>query len=280
MLDTTWLTVFSFPQTQVQWVSLACDLVLVYICTYYALVWVKKTHYAPLIRGLFLVASVYGVTRIFHLNTFNWMLDKLANALILIVIIIFQPELRRFLERMGSGLWLSPLFSTPQEAKNTTVINQILKAVHILSKEKIGALIAIEVSTNLEDYIASGIPVNSTINAELVTALFWPKSPTHDGAVIIRESRIEAAGCLLPLTDTPISDRRLGTRHRAAIGLSQLTDALVIVVSEETGIISLAENGNLMRYLTREALETRLFNLYREDTDGAAPEGIFKFFRS
>ena len=119
--------------------------------------------------------------------------------------------------------------------------------------------------------------MRASISSELIASLFWPKAPTHDGAVIIRENKIEAAGCLLPLTDTPISDQRLGTRHRAAVGLSKLTDALVIVVSEESGIISLAEHGNLTRFLNREALETRLFDLYREDSGKETHRGFFKW---
>ena len=208
---------------------------------------------------------IYGISQFLHLTTLNWILAKLATVLILITIIIFQPELRRFLERVGSGsLFHSVLNTQSKDGYNTTLIKQLLKAVELLSREKIGALIVIEVGTSLSEYIQSGIPVNGTISGDLLSTLFWPKSPTHDGAVIIRGDHIEAAGCLLPLTDTLLTDRRLGTRHRAAIGVSQLTDALVIVVSEESGVISLAEGGNLTRYLTREALETRLFNMYRE----------------
>jgi diadenylate cyclase len=246
---------------------------------YRLLIWVRTTHSGPLLRGLFVIVVIFGISSILHLSTLNWILEKIATALLLIAIIIFQPELRRFLERVGNGLLFSPLIAAPKETKSTTVIKHLLKAIDTLSKDKIGALIVIEVSTNLNEYIESGIPIHSKINAELLTTLFWPKTPTHDGAVIIRENKIEAASCMLPLTDSPVTDRRLGTRHRAAIGLSQLTDALVIVVSEESGTISLAENGNLTRFLNREALETRLFNLYREDTEKPKiSTGFFKFF--
>ncbi len=224
--------------------------------------------------------GIYFVSRLFGFLTLNWLLEKLATALILIAIIIFQPELRRFLEKIGSGKLFSPLVEGQREAKSTTVIKHLLKTVEMLSKEKIGALIVSEVGTNLSEYIESGIPIRSHISAELLCTLFWPKSPTHDGAVIIRENKIEAAGCLLPLTDTPLTDGRLGTRHRAAIGLSKLTDAVIIVVSEESGIVSIAENGNLNRFLNKEALETRLFNLYKEETEAGADQNLFKFFRN
>lgn len=261
------------------WALGLIDIILVYYMTYRVLLWMRSTHSIPLIKGLGVVFVAYSVSRFLGFGTLNWLLEKLATALILIVIIIFQPELRRFLEQIGTGRLFSP-FLIQANAQSTAVIKQLLKAVDVLSKEKIGALIVIEVGTNLTEYIESGIKIRSVISSELLSSLFWPKTPTHDGAVIIRENKIEAAGCLLPLTDIQISDQRLGTRHRSAVGLSKLTDALVIVVSEESGIISIAEHGNLTRFLNREALETRLFNLYREETGKEPQRGIFKWIRS
>ena len=127
-------------------------------------------------------------------------------------------------------------------------------------------MIVIEQKSPLDEYTESGIKVNANLTSELMCSLFWPGSPTHDGAIIIRGNEILTAGCLLPLTNSKVSDKRLGTRHMSAIGISEETDALVIVVSEETGTISIAEEGNLTRFLNREALETRLFNLYKEST--------------
>ena len=256
------------------WWALGLDFISVFCLVYWFLVWTKHSHSGALIRGLLIIGSLYGVSSILQLKTLNWLLGHLASALILIVIIIFQPELRRLLERIGSGSLFSKITPDSRDAKHTTIIKHILRSVEALSRDKIGALIVIEVGTNLDEYIESGIPLHSSISTELLTTLFWPKTPTHDGAVIIRDNKIEASGCLLPLTDTPVSDRRLGTRHRAAIGLSKLTDAIVIVVSEETGTISLAENGNLTRYLNREALETRLFNLYQEDSASAPTQPL------
>ena len=144
------------------------------------------------------------------------------------------------------------------------LIKQLLNTVDLLSSQKIGALIVLENHQSLDDYIDSGIYISGQLSSELLSTLFWQGSPTHDGATIIQKDRIVAAGCLLPLSETKGLDRRLGTRHMAAVGLSEQTDAVIIIISEETGTISLAEYGNLTRYLNREALETRLFNLYKE----------------
>lgn len=243
------------------------DVFLVFLLIYTLLLWIKNTQAFSLVKGLLMVLIVYFLSYQMGLETLNWVLGKFTTVLIFLIIIVFQPELRRFLDRLGTGQLFNPML-LQGEGQSTSAIKQILKAVDFLSKQKVGALIAIELSS-LSEYIESGVRIQATLSFELLSTLFWKNSPTHDGAVIIRENRIEAAGCLLPLTDTPMRDHRLGTRHRAAIGLSELTDALVIVVSEETGIVSLAENGNLTRYLTKEALETRLFNLYKEEKMGS-----------
>ena len=141
------------------------------------------------------------------------------------------------------------------------LIKRILQSVEFLSKNSIGALIVLEQKSLLDEYTESGISIHANLTSELICSLFWPGSPTHDGAIIIRGNEILTAGCLLPLTNSKVSDKRLGTRHMSAIGISEVTDALVIVVSEETGTISVAEN--LTRFLNREALETRLFNLFK-----------------
>ncbi|MFA5880046.1 MAG: diadenylate cyclase CdaA [Candidatus Margulisiibacteriota bacterium] len=241
------------------------DIFLVYILVYYFLVFIKATKSFNLIRGMFLIFVLYILSYYLHFKTVNWLLGKFSTVAILLLLIIFQPELRRILERIGRGRLFSPLLTDEMQA--AVIIKHILRAIDYFSKEKIGALIAIEISTNLSEYMESGVPLNGKITTELLINLFWPHTPTHDGAIIIREDKIIAARCLLPLTDAKIVDRRLGTRHRAAIGLSEETDALVIIVSEETGVISLAENGNLTRFLTKEALETRLFNIYNESTN-------------
>jgi diadenylate cyclase len=248
--------------TAIPWLKII-DIIIVYLIIYQFLSWIKNSQAFNLLKGFFVLFILYIISKTMHLSTLVWLLDKFTTIIIFLVVIIFQPEIRRLLEKLGRGsLFSSPFLSS--EGKNTIIIKNILKAIDHLSKNKIGALIVIEKSTYLTEYIESGIKINADISAELLINLFFPKSPTHDGAVIIREDKIYSASSLLPLTDSKIQDYRLGTRHRAALGLSELSDALIIVVSEETGIISIAENATLTRYLTKEGLESRLFNLYSE----------------
>ncbi|MEK7298923.1 MAG: diadenylate cyclase CdaA [Candidatus Margulisiibacteriota bacterium] len=260
---------------QIHW-NTWIDLAVVYLVMYYFLIWIKDTPSFNVIRGLFLVLCIYVFSWFFHLTTLHWLLERFANILILIVIIIFQPEFRRALEKIGRGrVMRQSLFLS--DGQGAGVIKHILRAAETLSKQKIGALMVIERGDSLAEYSESGIMINAHLSSELLISLFWPLSPTHDGAVIIRENQIVSAECLLPLTDSKLHDRRLGTRHRAALGLSEETDALIIVISEETGVISLAENGTLTRYLNREALETRLFDVYSE---GASPDHQKPFWQA
>lgn len=240
------------------------DLVLVYVFTYSFLLWVRNTHVYNLAKGMIVIVAFYIVSNLMGLTTINWILEKLFAVLVLLILIIFQPELRRFLDRLGTGQMFTTLF-VRADGKTAVIIRRLLMAVEHMAKSKTGALIVIEVGSNLSQYIESGIQINADISTELLVCLFNSTAPTHDGAVIIQENKIAAAGCLLPLTDKHLSDKRMGTRHRSAVALSDRTDAVIIVVSEEDGIISLAERGTITRYLTRQALETRLFNLYREE---------------
>ncbi len=241
------------------------DLVLVYMIVYYILLWAKMTHAFNLIRGILVLLLFYYLSWYFGLTTLHWVLERFAAVLILVVIIVLQPEMRRMLGRIGrrSDLFMS---LTPSKGhRNPTVIKHILTAVDTLSKHRVGALIVLEMNRDLSDYVDSGIKIHGDISSDLLINLFWPGAPMHDGAVIIRDDKVLAAGCLLPLTENPLPDRRLATRHRAALGMAELSDAVVLVVSEETGYISIAEGGNLTRFLNREALEARLFDLYREE---------------
>ena len=202
---------------------------------------------------------------------FAWFIERFFVVFIVFIMIIFQNEIRRASEKIRRG----KLFFSSQTtgAKQPLLIKRILQSVEFLSKNSIGALIVLEQNSPLDEYTESGISIHANLTSELICSLFWPGSPTHDGAIIVRGNEILTAGCLLPLTHSRVSDKRLGTRHMSAIGISEVTDALVIVVSEETGTISVAEEGNLTRFLNREALETRLFNLYKETTKWASLSG-------
>lgn len=205
--------------------------------------------------------------------------STLIEFTIIILVILFQPEIRKRIEKIRrSRKWIST--TNKATFKSPSTIKNILTAVENLSKNKIGALIVFEFQESLDRYIESGIPIRAKITAELMLSLFSPGTPTHDGAIVIRDNQIAAAGCLLPLTESKVLDKRLGTRHRSAIGLSEITDAIIIIISEETGAISLAEDGKINRFLNREAIETRLFSIYSEKPDsGQAPKERFGLFK-
>lgn len=244
-----------------RWIDLI-DIVIVAILFYYILLWLQGTRAIPLIRGLILILLVYLAGRILGLYTINWLFDKFVAVIAVMLVVLFQPELRRTLERFGRGRLLGTLGFAPAPHGSFYVRN-VVRAVEQLSESKTGALIVLEKMTGLTEYLESGVRLDAMLSAELLLSIFNPKSPLHDGAVVIQGDRILSASCLLPLSESRLLDKRLGTRHRAAVGISELADALVIVVSEKTGIISLAENGFLTRYLTRDQLEEKLFSLYK-----------------
>lgn len=241
----------------------ALDFCIVYFLLYRSLIWLQNTRAFNLIKGLIFLSTLFFISTFLKFSTLNWILGHLTTVFLVMIIIIFQPELRRFLERVGASNSLFSPFLLQDENQDTLLIKNMLTAIEKLSNEKIGALIVIEASTNLESYCQSGIPINGDLNDELIHTLFFPATPTHDGALIIRKDKIVAAGCMLPLTQAPLQDRRLGMRHRAALGLSDVSDAVIIVVSEEEGVISLVENGNIHRFMSKESLSSRLFNLYQ-----------------
>jgi diadenylate cyclase len=250
----------SFP-FELRWIDLL-DIAIVSALTYYVLLWLQGTRAVPLIRGLILLLLIFLMGRILGLYTINWFFDKFIALIAVMLVVLFQPELRRTLERFGRGRLLGTLGFTPTPYGSFYVRN-IVKAVEQMAEAKVGALVVLERMTGLTEYLESGIRLDAMLSTEILLAIFDPKSPLHDGAVIIQGDRILAARCLLPLSESRLLDKRLGTRHRAAVGISELSDALVIVVSEKTGIISLAENGYLSRYLTKDQLEEKLFSLYK-----------------
>lgn len=245
-----------------RWILDFIDILVVAVLFYYALLWLRGTRAVNLIRGIILLVIIYVGARFLGLYTINWLFEKFATAVILVLIIVFQPELRRTLDRLGRGRYLARLGFAP--APGSWFIRNLVRAVEQLSEDKMGAIIVIEKNTGLAEYVESGTRLDATLSSELLVSIFQHKSLLHDGAVIIQGDRVLAAGCLLPLSESRLLDKRLGTRHRAAAGLSELTDAVALVISEQTGTISIAENGYLTRFITREMLEEKLFALYRE----------------
>jgi len=239
------------------------DILLVAGIIYGVLVMVQGTQAVQLLRGVILLAmavSLFG--SIADLTAINWLLRSTGQALLVVVAIVLQPELRRALDRLGRAGGIT-LWTSGREIQIDRVIAEIASACRRLSERRHGALIVIERDTGLQDHIDTGVLVDSAVAGPLLQTVFYPNTALHDGAVIIRGDRIVAASCVLPLAETIVSDSHLGTRHRAAVGITEQTDAIAVVVSEETGIISMARNGRIVRHLDERRLTTLLQALLR-----------------
>jgi len=235
------------------------DIFLVWFLIYKIFNIIRGTKAVQLLKGIFVIVVVRSLSSLLGLNTLGWLMEQVMTWGVLAILIIFQPELRRALEQLGRG----SLFSRnniPEEDEQEHLVEEIVKASAYMAKRRIGALISIEKGTGLSDYIETGIPLGSHITSELLINIFIPNTPLHDGAVILQDNRVAAAACYLPLSESPFISKELGTRHRAAIGISEVTDCLTIVVSEETGSISLTKNGELYRNLDQDAFKEMLIN--------------------
>lgn len=234
--------------------------ILVVASIIYWLLWVAQgTRATQLIRGIVtLLAVVFLVGTTFQLTTLNWMLSQTWPVLLISLPVIFQPEIRRALEQLGqTSSWLPQL--RPRAADVTSqVVDELVKAATQLARHRYGALIVLERETGLQDYVERGVPIDGLLTRQLLINLFYPNSPLHDGAAVVRDGRIVAASVVLPLSDNTAQTSQLGTRHRAALGISEQSDAIVVVVSEETGQIAVAENGRLIRNLDAERLDAEL----------------------
>lgn len=225
------------------------DIAIVAYVSYKAIMLIKGTRAVQLIKGLVVLAISTKVSEWLGLYTINWLLRNTMTVGVIALLVVFQPELRRALEQLGRGrLFVTPFFSFSEEEVNK-MINEMARAVQVLASNKIGALIVIERETGLNDVIETGLEIGGKLTTELLLNIFIPNTPLHDGAVLIRNDKIMAAGCFLPLTENPNLSKELGTRHRAALGITEQSDAVSIIVSEETGVISVAVEGKLTRYL-------------------------------
>ena len=233
------------------------DVLFVWFVIYKLITLIKGTKAVQLLKGIFVIIIARMLTEFFGLNTLSWMMDEVLTWGFIGIIIIFQPEIRRALEQLGRGKIFARTNLQEAEEQNR-LIEAMTKSVSYMAKRRIGALISIERETGLNDYIETGIPLNSVITSELLINIFIPNTPLHDGAVIVNKNKIAAAACYLPLSESPFISKELGTRHRAALGISEVTDAITIIVSEETGAVSLTSNGDLHRNLSIEEFETRL----------------------
>lgn len=241
------------------------DILATSVLIYYFLVLIRGTRSVQILTGVIVLLGVLGVANLFHLLLLSSILNLIVISALVSVPIVFQPELRRMLEQLGRGgfFHLNEGQQPGSVRADEKVMAMLAKAAFLLSRNKYGALIVIEQQTGLKEFVESGTTLNAALSPELLLSIFVPRSPLHDGAVIVHEGVIEAAGCFLPLAEQSLTEGRLGTRHRAALGLSEQTDAVVVIVSEESGGIKVAREGKLSREIEDE---TRLFRLLLAST--------------
>jgi len=244
------------------------DILLVTFVIYRIFILIKGTRALQMLVGMAFVVVAFVVSQVFELFTLHWILNAFLSSIILVVVVLFQNEIRRALAHVGVNPFLA--------AKETSgdggqVVEELMKAAVSLANKKIGALIVLQRETNLRDYVEEGVRLDAALSKELLLSVFIPYSPIHDGAVIVERDRVLWAGCFLPLTTRLDVDKELGTRHRAALGITEETDAVVIVVSEETGGISVVLNGRITRHLDGATLRRVLLKLF--PTGSEAPRG-------
>jgi diadenylate cyclase len=254
-----WIDAFELPGVS-GWI----EILILATMMYFVFRLFKGTRGSAILTGLIMLFGIlFAITSLSHLDVLNWLLSRLMLYISLAVVVIFQPEIRRVLARLGRQPWRNNGMSSQM-----SLVEPIMQAVSILSKRKIGALIAIEREIGTRAIQDTGTRMHSTVSAELLATIFFPHTPLHDGGVIISGDCICAAGCLFPLSQKEELSKTLGTRHRAAIGITEETDAIVVVVSEETGAISIAYNGKLRRGLEEERLRRMLSSMLRRERTG------------
>lgn len=237
------------------------DILIVSYLIYLMILLIRGTRAVQLLKGIFLLVVTWALATWLNLYTLKWLMNQVFTFGVVTVLIIFQPELRRALEQLGRGKLFARTSAEDQDV--THRINEVIKAINYLARRKIGALIVFERNTGLNDYMESGIKMESRLSSELLINVFIPNTPLHDGAVILRGNQILAAGCYLPLSENPFISKELGTRHRAGIGVSEVSDAIAVIVSEETGQVSLAIDGQVVRDIKEESLISKLFDELR-----------------
>ena len=239
------------------------EIIIIAFVLYHIMVWVKNTRAWMLFKGIIVILIFLLIAALFQMNTILWLSGKVVNIAAIALVIIFQPELRNALERLGRKNFLTAFFSFDFQKASTVrfsekTITEIVKACYEMGKVKTGALIVIERDVMLNEYIRTGIPLDSLVSSQLLINIFEHNTPLHDGAIIVRGDRIVAATCYLPLSDNMELSKELGTRHRAAVGVSEVSDSMTIIVSEETGAVPLAVEGTLYRNIDADFLKSKL----------------------
>ncbi|MDU1412050.1 MAG: diadenylate cyclase CdaA [Clostridium sp.] len=243
-------------------ISSAIDILVVSFIFYKGYILIKETRAEQLLKGILLIFLLIPISDILKLRTLNWILENTLTISVISIIIIFQPEIRKALEHIGRTSFVDKIMYEDEEIMKN-VVNEIVDATVALSEERVGALIILEQKTGLGDIINTGTKINGDVSSALLQNIFVVNTPLHDGATIIRNDKIIASGCFLPLTNDDKLNKQLGTRHRAGIGITEITDCLTIIVSEETGVISLAINGRLLRNYDKEKLRNVLLKIMK-----------------
>ena len=249
-----WSNLFSWQNL----VSLL-DVLVVWYVIYMLMMLLRGTKAVQLFRGIVVIIFIKLASWYIGLETVSWIMDQVINWGIIAIIVIFQPEIRRGLEHLGRGS-LFANYNRKENESEIKLVDALDQAIQYMSKRRIGALITVQMNTGLDDYIETGIPLDADVSGALLINIFIPNTPLHDGAVIIKDNRIAVAAAYLPLSESNLIPKELGTRHRAAVGISEVTDALTIVVSEETGGVTITKNNELIRDLTQQDYRKLLYN--------------------
>ena len=261
-LQTFFWNIFNRPQ-----LNDLLDILIVAVLIYQMIMLTRDTRASEVLKGFLLLVGASLLSSLLGLTALTWVLKQILSNGALVLVVLFQPEIRRVLEQLGRGATMEHFQSDGEE--NQRIISEITQCLTSLSRRRVGALIVFERRTGLKDVMETGTRLDSTISAPLLENIFEPNTPLHDGAVIIRGTRIVSAACMLTtLSESNAITRDLGTRHRAAIGISETTDALVLIVSEETGVISMARDGKLTRHLDAKAIGEILSTMYHQPQDG------------
>ena len=262
-------------------ITLIIDILIVIFLIVKVVKILKGSRAMQLVKGIIFLIVITWLSSIFNLKILNYILTTIMTYGVILLIVLFQPELRRALEQLGASNKITKYFGLERDiiSKTKEDIYKVVLAATELSKKKIGALIVIERETALNDIAETGTIVDAAISAQIIGNIFYEGAPLHDGAMIIRGDRLHAAGCVLPLTQNKNLNKELGTRHRAGIGIAENSDAMVIIVSEETGIISIAQNGKLTRFLDVKKIEKTLYNIYLEESNRTWGEKVKSIFK-